>query len=262
MMKNSALNYYLVVLILSLIAGNSFAKTIQVSNNHDAGMGSFRYALHLASNDSSIDEIRFIISANLELKSSVTYTGIQSLAIYGAGIMLDGEQIETGDMFSSTSSAPLVLDNISFQNSRGNGVVIKVPGNTSNNVSLSLNQVNITNTADYGVYIDDSEVQKSNRPKGSKAGIILYIRNSHFKNNTISDKYKNGIRVDEHNSGGIYADISNSVIETNDEDGIKLNEDGDGDVILSMKNTLVNGKVSSSFISVQASNQGDTAYKM
>lgn len=255
MLKNKTLNLLMSVFVLVMSASVSLAKEVLVTNHFDSGAGSFRNAIEMANFDSGISDIRFDSTLPVYLTTSVHYTGQQSLTIHGDGVVLDGHKMQRGDLFLSQGAAPLVLKNMTFQHAKRHGVGVQIPGNSLNNVSLYMEQVNINHTQGYGLYINDSSYPESKQKSGAKTGVILYIRHSHFRHNGDQTVDKNAIRIDEYEDGGIYMDIAHAVIEGNKGDGIKLNENGDGDVILSMKNTMVNGSISSSFISVQASNK-------
>ena len=68
------------------VSPDAHAKSVRVTNNADAGAGSFRQAVVDANGDSSITVIKFNNNiGTIELASTVNYIGEQSLSINGRG---------------------------------------------------------------------------------------------------------------------------------------------------------------------------------
>lgn len=234
---NTALSIGLICSASTAIASN----TVVVTNNSDDGSANtFRWAIEQANSDPSVTSIIFDIEDTVEITSTVIYTGSQELSIVGNNSKIDGTLATEGDLFVAQTSAPLVIDNITFQNSNGRCVVVEVPTSATDDVSFFMKNSAITGCGLYGLHIDDNSNLEDDAGTGADAGIIMVLRNSTFTNSGIGALDYDGVRVDERGNGSITATIADTIINANGGDGIELDEGGSGDVSLTMTNTTIN----------------------
>lgn len=208
---------------------------IVVTNNNDAGAGSFRDAIVQANADATIGSIRFAQGVGtVQLLSTVTYTGAQNLRIDGFGAVLDGAGVAT-DAFASTGGGDLELRGITVRNAPEDGVWVEIPAGATGVVSIRLHEVTIRDNGRFGLHVDD---RIGGEPGGSDsdAGISLDISFSHIINNnadlTVGVVDFDGVRVDEGGNGDIDARVTHSVFTDNRADGLELDEADSGNAIL------------------------------
>lgn len=237
MTYTTAFNVWIGIVLLATSVSMAAADTVRVSNDHDSGPGSFRQALAQADTDVGINAIRFDRNYTVNLRSPLVFHGSQALTIEGEQAVVDGGDIQQGDILTIHSAAPIVLKNIDFRNSYANGVVVKVPAEAVGTVSVTLDKVVIKKTALFGLHIDDNFHEKDEGDAGSAAGILLNISGSAFIDNGVGELDYDGIRVDERGPGDIVAHISDTRINHNGGDGLELDEGGVGDVIVTMINS-------------------------
>lgn len=240
MKQNLWVLVWMCVLGPSASAAVAAAEILRVSNDHDSGPGSFRQALAEADTNSDVFVVRFDRDFTVKLRSSLSYRGNKPLTIDGGQAVIDGGNIGHGNILDIHSSAPVVLKNIKFINSRGNGVVVKIPDEAIGNVSVTLDGVEIKQSTLYGLHIDDNFHAKDEGDAGSAAGILLNIYNSAFVDNGVGELDYDGIRVDERGAGDIIAHISDTQINHNGGDGLELDEGGAGNVNLTMIHSELN----------------------
>ena len=210
------------------------AKTLFVSGNSDSGDDTFRAAIEKANADSSVDRIRFSKRLDpVKLKTPLSYTGAQNLAIDGAGTVVS--QLGSTDLLVASGGGDLRLENISFKSAIRSGVVVNVPaGGPLREQTVTLVDVVLSDNGWYGLHFDD---QSGGDGTGddSPASLRLVVTDSTVTNNNNpafdSSAYdKDGIRVDEGGSGGVTVIISGSVLDGNAAEGIEIDEAGYGDV--------------------------------
>ena len=133
---------------------------------------------------------------------------------------------------------------MSVINSATRGIVINIPDNAEgDDINVNLLNVNIANSALYGLHIDDNanEFDEGDEgDEGSAIGIELNIFKSNFTGNGTGAIDFDGIRVDERGEGDIVAKIRNTHIDRNGGDGIELDEAGEGDVVAIMNRVTLN----------------------
>ena len=133
------------------------------------------------------------------------------------------------------------IRNLSINDSATRGIVVNVPEDaTGDDISVTLVDVSVLNSALFGVHIDDNSDEFDEGSAGSDIGIDLTIRNSIFIGNGTGAIDFDGVRVDERGEGDINAMIINTHIDGNGGDGIELDEAGFGNVDATMIRVTLN----------------------
>ena len=226
--------------ILALISLNTLGGYLPGKVHDEA---SLQQAIALANTNINVSHIVFKRNAEIHLVAPVIYNGIQSLTIVGSGSSVDGSSagsfILDDDMTAVTEDGTLVFNtaaditihNLTIGNSATRGVVINIPEDAEgDDIQISLDRVNILNSALYGLHIDDNMDEFDDGAAGSVIGIKLNISHSNFIGNGTGAIDFDGIRVDERGEGDIDSFIIKTHIDANGGDGIELDEAGSGDV--------------------------------
>lgn len=208
---------------------------------------SLQAAIAAANADSNIHKIVFKRKARISLHAPVVYTGKQDVEFIGNNAVIDGSEagsfvldenlIATTDdgsvMFNTAGD--ISIRKLSVVNSATRGIVVNVPESaTGDDINVSLHKVQVTDSALYGLHIDDNADEFDDGTSGSAIGIDLMITQSGFTGNGTGAIDFDGVRVDERAQGGIHALIIDTSIDANGGDGIELDEGGDGDVDATM----------------------------
>ena len=212
--------------------------TVSVTNALDAGPGSFRNAVQQANNDPSVRRIRFDRNiGTIQLASTVTYTGAQTLLIEGSGATLDASNAAfDSNGFAATGGAGITFQDITIQDASGNGIFIDVPASASGRLVFVLDGVTLSGHGKHGMHIDDQINAVDQTGADSPATIELNVFRSRVEGTGFRDDISDfdGIRVDEGGPGDVLNTIQHSVFTGNAGDGVELDETGDGDVISSL----------------------------
>lgn len=214
---------------------------------------SLQSAISAANKDNSISEISFRSNISIILNAPVIYNGSQAIKFSGNNATIDGKNagsfVIKNDLSATTNDGTLMfnnaekieINNLTVINSATRGIVISIPAEAQGKDSvISLHKVNITNSALYGLHVDDNSGMFDDGTEGSSIGINLNISNSIITGNGISAIDFDGIRVDERSRGNLSTLITNSHIDGNGGDGIELDEAGEGDVEVTMVNVTLN----------------------
>lgn len=215
------------------------ATVADVTNDLDAGPGSFRAAVEAANADPSITLIRFQPGIGaIDLSSAVTYSGAQSLRIDGRGVILGGTAGCACDLLVANGGADLTLEDLTLENAPRNGVVVDVPASTTGDIGVALREVMIRNNGLHGVLVDD-QAGDDGTGGDSEAGILLVIAASAVTGNGFRPGFSDfdGIRIDEGGSGDLYATIHGSIFVGNAGDGVELDERGPGSATAEVRQT-------------------------
>ena len=240
MMKRFRIAFLTFALPVCLILFPPFAaaKTVAVSASADSGPNTFRAAVNKANKDPLVDTIRFQPGLNpTELKTPVTYTGAQKLAIDGAGVTVS--QKGSGDLLIANGGGDLHLFNISFAKALRTGIVVNVPaGNVPREQTVLLDNVILRDNGWYGLHFDDQSGGDGDGADSSSSLRLLVIDSTVTNNNnpaiSPSSSDKDGIRVDEGGIGDVTAIIVRSVLDRNAAEGIEIDETGAGDVVVNV----------------------------
>jgi len=234
-------------IMAALVSTNTYA-AVNVSDE-----ATLNAAIDMANADNSIQKIVFAKNAQISLNHPVIYTGTQKLTLLGNGAIIDGSAAGSfsiaDDLTASTEDGTLVfytaaditIKKLSVMNSATRGIVVNIPDDAQgDDIQVSLEKVEIRDSALYGLHIDDNADEFDDGDLGSVIGIELNIINSSFIGNGTGAIDFDGIRVDERGEGGIHAHIIHTHIDGNGGDGIELDESGEGDVDASMKHVTLN----------------------
>lgn len=214
---------------------------------------SLQQAIAEANADNTVKKIVFARDAQITLSAPVVYTGSQDLTLIGKGAKIDGSAagsfVLDEDLTAITKDGTLVFNtagdirirNLTVENNATRGIVVNIPENaTGDNIEVTLNRVNILNSALYGLHIDDNADEFDDGAAGSAIGVNLHITRSNFVGNGTGAIDFDGVRVDERADGDINATIVNSRISGNGGDGIELDEAGNGSVEANMIRVGIN----------------------
>jgi hypothetical protein len=204
---------------------------------------SLHKAFSEASYNRDITKIIFKRNSYIALTAPAVYTGDQSITLIGKGATIDGSAVGSfvlnSDLTAITEDGTLVFDTASdiyiskltIINSATRGIVVNIPqGASGDDISINMNRVKVSNSALYGLHIDDNTDTFDDGDSGSDIGIDLTLTQCTFEYNGTGSTDFDGIRVDERSKGDIYTFISGSVIDNNGGDGIELDEAGQGNV--------------------------------
>ncbi|THB69227.1 MAG: hypothetical protein D6B28_11815 [Gammaproteobacteria bacterium] len=235
-------------LVLGAIALMSTSSCLyaQTQVNDEASLNA---AIAAANADSSIRTIVFEKDADITLTAPVIYNGSQKIQLIGNGAIIDGAAagsfVLDDDLTAVTKDGTLIfntqadvrINGLTVINSATRGIVVNIPETaTGDDISISMQNVNVIDSALFGVHIDDNADEFDDGATGSDIGINLYINGSVFTGNGTGAIDFDGFRVDERAEGNINALIVNTEIDGNGGDGMELDEGGNGNV----KATLIN----------------------
>ena len=216
--------------------------------NSDAA---FRNAVAEANGNPDITRLVFKKNAHITLSAPVIYNGVQPLTIVGKNATIEGSKAgsfelvvdDEGFEAAVTEDASLVFNtaadlsirDLSIKNSATRGLVVNIPDTAEgDDIEINLRRVSITDSALYGLHIDDNADEFDDGTDGSAIGIDLSIYASRFIGNGTGALDFDGVRVDERAEGDISSWIVNTQIDANGGDGIELDEAGPGDVFSTM----------------------------
>jgi hypothetical protein len=268
------------VLALALAAAVSLhAEEIDVTSAEDAGPGSFRAAIEVASRRAGVDAVRFAPGLSVVLDAPVVYTGAQPLLLEGRGASVAGRAGATpaptwgAGLFVSRGGADLEIRALAFRDSFDNGVAVLVPSTATGVVRVALHEVVIEGSRFHGLFVDDQatdafDTDDAPHPRcvdphfsQSAAGVTLSVERSRIaRNGTLAGGFDtgtplapgaqalcgcpadfDGIRVDEAGAGDIRATIRDSVIGDNRADGVEYDERDGGGVFAETRDTALVG---------------------
>jgi hypothetical protein len=220
---------------------------VLVSNNNDAGPGSFRNAIDQANADPGVTHIQFTGRVSvIELQQSVVFTGAQALSIKGNGAVLDGSGIALGAAFLATGGGDLEISRLTVRKAPAEGIAVEVPAAASGTIHVSLFRVDILYNLGHGVLVNDQEdpsAPEGMQPNanGSAASVDVAVVNSRFVGNGFSVTDRDGLRVNEGGDGDLIITVKHTVASDNGADGIEVDERGKGDVRVDMFGTELVG---------------------
>lgn len=214
---------------------------------------SLRAAIEMANHDVRTSKIIFKKNAYIELNAPIVYYGKQELIIFGNNAVIDGHNagsfIAAEDMTAVSQDASLIFNTashieihrLSVINSATRGIAVNIPADAKGqDMQMTLDQVNISNSALYGLHIDDNADMFDDSLVGSDIGIRLNISHSSFTGNGVGAIDFDGVRIDERGPGGIRVVITDTHIDRNGGDGIELDEAGPGDIVANVRRSTMN----------------------
>ena len=243
------MKYLITILSLLSVMTASSAKTLD--DVYDEA--SLLIAISIANKDNSISEIAFRPDSLIILYAPVIYSGSQPIKYTGNNATIDGTKagnyLVNNGLSASTNDGTLLfntaskieINNLTVNNSATRGIAVNIPADAQGDDSaITLDRVDISNSALYGLHIDDNSGMFDDGIQGSGIGINLNISHSNFIGNGIGAIDFDGIRIDERSRGNIRALITNSHIDGNGGDGIEMDEAGEGDVEVTLVHVTLN----------------------
>lgn len=215
--------------------------TVIVSNNNDAGFGSFRGAIEKANANPGIRNVEFLWHVStVYLKSTVHFSGRQDLTIDGNRATLDGSGVAMDTpAFLATGGGDLKVQGLKVRNSKGEGIDVEVPNplpaGHDMTVKVTLFNVDVVGNRGHGVLINDQDDPSApdGEPApdaGSPASLDVTVIGSNFIRNGYSVSDRDGLRVNEGGEGDLNFVSSLATANDNGADGYELDERGNGDV--------------------------------
>ncbi len=218
----------------------SVTRTAYVTNNNDAGAGSFRAAVALANGNPSVRTIEFSSRVRtINLASTVTFSGPQDLEIDGDDAVLDAAG--TGGVgLLVTGGGDFTLKSLTVRNAPAEGVTVEVPAASTGTIRVVFKDLKITGNKGHGILVNDQvdpSTQDDVQPNGdgSAASLDVTVIDSRFFRNGYSVSDRDGMRVNEGGDGDLRFTVRDVTSEENAADGIELDERGSGDVRLDVR---------------------------
>lgn len=225
------------------------ADNFAVTNTADSGEGSFRAAMEAASAASGDHTIVVQADGNIAIGSPLSYSGAGALSIFGEGQTISGGN---HNLLEVTSGADLTVSDLTFDGpggfsienrgdqsgTAGKGIFVKVDAAQTGTVSMTLNDVTVSNVANHGIHVSDCNLADdcgggSGGAGGGSAASIMVMLNNVTVDTAGQGKFDaDGLRVDERDEGSIMATILNSTFTRVGADGVELDEGQAGDVIV------------------------------
>jgi hypothetical protein len=246
---NKPLNF-LTFVILTVSAAIGFAAAaaaggqVLVTNGKDSGEGSLRAALEAVSKQEAPAQILVVTDGDIEIASTLTYTGKAPLAIYGKGQTVKTKADTT--LLALTEGADLTVNGLDFEGpggfdiknrgKDGKGIFIDMRPDQTGVVTLVLEDVKVSGVAYHGVHISDCDLAddcgagRGGKGGGSPASIV--VRLSEVKISDVGNGRfdADGLRVDERSAGDILFYAQDSTFEKVGADGVELDEGQEGSV--------------------------------
>ena len=234
----------------STVTTHASSGAVLVSNDNDAGPGSFRDAVAQANADPGVAHIQFTGRVSvIALQQTVVYTGTQPLTINGNSATIDGSGLAGGAAFLSTGGGDLAVSRLTVRNAPAEGIAVEVPSTATGTLHVSLFRVEIRGNRGHGVLVNDqvdSSAPDGVQPNadGSAASVDVAVVNSIFADNGYGVSDRDGLRVNEGGDGDLIITVKHSAAIDNAADGIEVDERGAGDVRVDVfgSQVLRNGK--------------------
>ena len=225
-------------------AFGGFGRTIAVTNDNDAGSGSFRSAIESANANPAVRSITFSSRVRtINLANTVTFSGSQDLSIDGDDAVIDAAGTG-GTGLLVTGGGDLSIENLTVRNAPAEGVTIQVPAAATGTLKVTLKDVRIIGNKGHGVLVNDQvdpSTQDGVQPNagGSAASLDVTLIDSRFSRNGYSVSDRDGLRVNEGGDGDLLFTVHGATAEENAADGIEIDERGTGDVRLDVRGLRV-----------------------
>ena len=224
-----------------------------VSNDHDSGPGSLRYALE----ESRANQI-FILPRvdTINIAESLDYNGRSPLTILGTGQTIRTDKNLT--LLSINQGADLYLANLSFEGRRnfysinnrgdlngqaGKGIFVDVREDQAGTLFVGLRNVSVTGVPNHGIHIsdcslaDDCGAGAGGGGNGSDASIVLNVRGVSVQDVGNGKFDADGLRVDDRGEGNIIFRARYSSFNDVGADGVELDEGDAGHVYADIRHS-------------------------
>ncbi|EAR62722.1 hypothetical protein [Neptuniibacter caesariensis] len=237
----------------ALITTTAFAAPIQVTNGKDSGEGSMRAALEAVAMGKA-DSIIVTTKDEIEIESTLTYKGQAPISIYGNGQTIESDK--NIDLLAIAEGADLNISGLKFagpggfsiqnrgdlQVEAGKGIVVNLRKNQTGTLTVTLNDVEVSDVAYHGIHVSDCDIIKDcgagagGQGGGSAASIAVNAYNVKVHNVGFGRVDGDGLRVDERSEGSIFFTAHDSSFTKVGADGVELDEGQNGDVIVNASN--------------------------
>lgn len=237
----------------TLLTTTTYAAPIQVTNGNDSGEGSMRAALNAVA-EGKADSVIVTSKDDIMINSTLTYTGQAPIAIYGNGQII--KTAKNTDLLAVSQGADLNISGLKFEGpggfsiqnrgdltgEAGKGIFVNLRDNQTGNLTVTLNDVEVSGVAYHGIHISDCDIAKDcgagagGEGGGSPASIAVNAYNLNIYNVGYGRVDGDGLRVDERNEGDILFTAHNSRFNKVGADGVELDEGQNGDVIVNVSN--------------------------
>jgi len=253
-LKEASVNKTRFALIAMIMASTTHlsanAGTYVVTNNNDEGAGSLRAALVDAGKADGDHVIILENAGNISINSPLRYNGANPLSIYGAGQTVSAKG--NHNLLEATNGADLTVNDIHLIGpggfsinergdtggvSGGKAIFVDVRDDQTGLVSLTLNNVSVSDVANHGIHISDCNLADDcgggggGAGEGSTASIAVRLNNVTVNNVGQGRFDADGLRVDERGEGDVHAVIQNSTFSRVGADGVEIDEGQAGSVI-------------------------------
>lgn len=235
-------------LTLSMTAANA-SEPVVVTSGADAGEGSLRAALQSGATRITIGPR--VTEINLE--STLTYTGTAPLKIFGQGQVISPTAADADfTLLEISNGANTAITGLQFVGAgfdfdnpgTGKGIFVSVPQERSDIVRLELTDVTVRNVANHGIHVsdctlgDDCGAGSGGAGDGSPASIHAILSNVEVIGAGNGKFDADGVRIDERNVGSIVFEAYASTFMGVGADGVELDEGNDGDVIVTVRGSV------------------------
>ncbi|WP_434052459.1 MAG: hypothetical protein RDA78_24910 [Roseibium sp.] len=227
---------------------SSSASPLLVTSGADSGEGSFRAALEAASNDWQPRSIFVVTRDEIDIDTSLVYSGRAPLEIYGNGQTVHARENVT--LLAISESADLTVSKLHFkgpggfsienrgdrEGSGGKGIFVDVRDDQTGVVRLVLEKVTVSGVAYHGIHVSDCDLAddcgggSGGGGDGAPASIEARFTNVSIERVGLGAFDADGIRIDERGDGDIAFASFNSVFRKVGADGVELDEVDAGSV--------------------------------
>lgn len=234
--------------LLLLPLGAGAQGVLVVTSSADSGEGSLRAALQTASAAHHISPIMVATEGDIEIASTLTYSGRSPLYLLGdrQTVRIRGNQT----ILALTEGADLSASNLDFagpggfdiehrgdtDGEAGKGIFIDVREDQRETVSVHLINVKVTGVAYHGVHVSDCDLANEcgggsgGGGGGSAASISVKLEGVTIQDVGNGAFDGDGIRIDERGPGSIGFSAYMSSFTDVGADGVELDEGGEGEV--------------------------------
>jgi len=231
---------------------------VLVTSDADSGEGSLRAALAAAAASETPSQIIVLADGDIEIGSTLDYTGLAPLTIIG-----NGQAIYTNEdvtLLAASNGANLTVHSLDFygpggwsitnradtDGSAGKGIFVDVRDDQTGTVSLVLNDVVVAGVANHGIHVSDCSLADEcgggggGAGEGSAASIVVHLTEVLVDDAGNGKFDADGVRVDERAEGSITLIADATTYINVGADGVELDEGQAGDVVAQITNSEFN----------------------
>lgn len=239
-------------ILLALAALPSLASApLLVTTGADTGEGSFRAALETASRDTQTRPIFIVTGDDIDIQTTLAYSGRAPLEIYGNGQTVHARENVT--LLEISEGADLSVSKLHFKGqggfsienrgdedgSGGKGIFLDVRDDQTGVVHMVLENVSVSGVAYHGIHVSDCDLAdecgggSGGGGDGAPASINAELTDVRIERVGLGSFDADGIRIDERGDGDIRFASYNSVFRKVGADGVELDEGDAGSVYAS-----------------------------